>query len=114
MSATENIQDLKDLTHSQLVALRDRMLVDEWDDDLTPEQQTTAAMQLLRVQGAIRKLRKAQLADISAQLADNEDDLRRARQEIADNVQGLRATAAALDTIAGFLTIVGRVVTLVA
>jgi hypothetical protein len=114
MSETEKIRDLKDLTHSQLVALRDRMLVDEWDDDLTPAQQTDAAMQLLRVQSAIRKLRKAQLDDIGAKLAANEDDLRKARREIADKVQGLRATASALDTIAGFLAVVGRVVTLVA
>jgi hypothetical protein len=90
------------------------MLVDEWDDDLTPEQQTVAAMQLLCVQSAIRKLRKAQLADTRDQLTANEEDLRKVRREILDTAQGLRATAAALDTISGFLAVVGRVVTLVA
>ena len=113
MSETEKALDLKDLTHSQLVALRDRMLIDEWDDDLTPEQQTTAAMQLLRVQSAIRQLRKAQLADIRAKLVANEADLRAARGKIAATAQSLKATSEALDVIAGFLSVVGRIVAIV-
>lgn len=113
MVETEKIRDLLDLSHSQLVGLRDKMLIDDWDDDLTPEQQKTAAMQLLRVQSAIRKLRKAELAAIGDKLAANEEDLRKARRQLAEKVQGLKATGEMLDAVSDFLAVVGRIVVLV-
>ena len=107
----------RDETLAQLRKTRKAMLSAEWKlslEDADAATQSRAARDLLRVEHGIQNLENAVLAEIAAALVANERDLETGRKAVARALTKLDDTKAVLTALSGFLSIVGRIVTLVA
>ncbi|MCI0657165.1 MAG: hypothetical protein L0170_08855 [Acidobacteria bacterium] len=102
-------------TVQQLQEVFLRMNSPEWDLALKEKPENVvraAARQLLAVQRARLGLENAELADIQAKLAANEEALEQGRIEVRNALQKLAQIEAVLESVASFLGVVSRVVSL--
>jgi hypothetical protein len=92
-----------------------KMVSPEWDLRMmtaTLEEKAAANRQLSDVQKARLRLGNAVLAEITGALAANEDALITGRKNLRDALQDLQNLQKTLNHIAGFVNVVGRVVSL--
>ena len=78
----------------------------EGKDDETKKQ---AANELLRVHHAIQKLENAQLTDIKDKLLENVRELEKGRERLANALTKLNQIKSVLNSVSGFLNIIGKV-----
>ncbi|MGH9894280.1 MAG: hypothetical protein ACREA0_20305, partial [bacterium] len=87
----------------------------EWDLALEgkPDRMVrAAARQLLAVQRARLRLENAELAEIQAKLAANEEALEQGKVEVRNALKRLAQVEDVLDSVSSFLLILSRVVSL--
>jgi hypothetical protein len=103
-------------TLSQLGETLVKMTSPEWDDlvhSASTEQRQAAARLMIQTQHARLALGNAVLQDIADELKRNEADLTAGIDALEDKLAALSSVAQVLNTLASFLTIVGRIVSLV-
>ncbi len=109
--------EIRKATLKQLRETRKSMMSTRWTLSLEKkdeETQARAAKELLRVHHAIQKLENQQLADIRDKLLENEADLAAGREKLAAALQDLKKTKTVLKSVSGLISIVARVLPLLA
>jgi hypothetical protein len=108
--------ELKGLTVKQLGEIRNGMVEPEYLWKImtsTQEEQKESAMIMHHVQLTHLRMRNAELSDIRDKLIANEADLTQGIQKVKEVMTDLQKTDQILSNIAGFLQIVGRIITVV-
>jgi len=114
------MDDLAGLYTSTLRVLGDTLVTmtsPEWDatmQEATATQRTNAARLMLRVQEARLTLANKALGDILDELAANEDSLQKGIQQLQDALDVFDKVERVLNRISPILSIVARIVPLVA
>jgi septal ring factor EnvC (AmiA/AmiB activator) len=108
---------IRTATLKQMRAARKSMMSMRWILQLEGKNASTktlAAKELLRVHHAIQKLENQQLANIRKKLIKNETDLLQGEKSLSKALKDLKQTEKVLSEVSKFLTVVGRVVKLLA
>ncbi|MEL7486908.1 MAG: hypothetical protein AAGJ87_06810 [Pseudomonadota bacterium] len=103
-------------TLQTLRATRRAMLSFDYLDTLEnepPARRREAALKMLSVNSAIRKLENEELADIRDKLVAEEKALKAATKDMKAAVRKLKKVKQLLDATSKFLDVVGRIVTLI-
>jgi hypothetical protein len=88
----------------------------EWDDRLqqsSRDERQKAAILMIQTQHARLALGNAVLQDIANQLKENEEGLTAGINALSSTLNSLATVTQVLTTLAGFLSVVGRIVSLV-
>lgn len=114
------MDDLAGLYTSTLKVLGETLVTmtsPEWDEtmqDATAAQRTNAARLMLRVQEARLTLANTALSDILEELTANEDGLQKGVDRLQSALDSFEKVEKVLNSITSILSIVGRIVPLVA
>jgi hypothetical protein len=114
------MDDLAGLYTATLKTLGDilvTMTSTEWDaslQDATPTQRRNASLLMLRVQEARLTLANTSLSEILEQMADNEDGLQKGIDNLQNALDNFEKVEKVLKNVSSFLSIVARIVPLVA
>lgn len=107
--------EIRRQTVSELRRIILALMSPEWDlalEGRSEEEVSEAARTLLGAQRARLRLGSAELDGIRAELKANEESLERGRADLEKALDDLGAVRTVLDAVAGFLSVVGRVVPL--
>jgi hypothetical protein len=108
---------IRTATLKQMRAARKSMMSMRWTLQLEGKDASTkslAAKELLRVHHAIQKLENQQLAKFRIELIKNETDLSQGAKSLSKALKDLKKTEKVLNEVSNFLSVVGRVVKLLA
>jgi hypothetical protein len=108
-------KEIRQLTLEQLDQTFLKMHSSEWKlalEGKPKEIADKAKLCRLDVEEKRLKLRNAQLADILANLIENEEELEKGRQQVSETLNNLQQVEAVLDATSSFLGIIGRVISL--
>jgi len=114
------MDDLAGLYTATLKVLGDTLVTmtsPEWDatmQDATTKQRTNASRLMLRVQEARLTLANAALGDILEEMTANEDGLQKGVKRLQDALDSFEKVERVLNSVSSVLSIVARIVPLVA
>jgi hypothetical protein len=111
-----NSFDLYSTLLARLSDLRNFMLTQDWIDAVSqasPAEQKKAFNASFDVQHAINVLSNQLLSDIADEIAQEQDEIIKATNDLSDSLQRFQRVSAVLDSIAKVLGVVGQIVSLV-